>query len=148
MTLSTYAEQVSHYAAARGRLRTVRKPAPVKVEAKFTEIVTAPSPVVSHFAWEGGPEISMAEPVYKRILREVAEKHGVTVNDILSPRRSNPIVHARQEAAWRMKTETAFSYPEIGRRMGGKDHTTIMWAVKRYEEMRESGVFPIINTRL
>ena len=145
MEASFHDELAARYQGARSRLMGKARQPAAKIESHFVDVVTPSVPVISHFAWEGGPEVNMSEPVYKRILREVAEKHGVTVNDILSSRRAARIVHARQETVWRMKTETTFSYPEIGRRLGGKDHTTIMHALRRYEQMRKSGVFPTIN---
>ena len=69
----------------------------------------------------------------REICEEVAEKHGVTFDDLRGERRQHNLVVARWEAAWRCFSETQNSYPAIGR-MLHKDHTTIMNAVKRYQE--------------
>lgn len=78
---------------------------------------------------------TMANPKAQvaRIKRETAEKHGVTVDEIDGIRRAAHIVAARQEAMWRAKNETKLSYPEIGRRFGDKDHTTVIWGVRQHE---------------
>lgn len=76
-------------------------------------------------------------PAWKRILDETATKHCVSVDDIISPRRDRAILPARYEAIWRMKAETAMSLPAIGRRLGGRDHTTIINALKKYQRMAE-----------
>jgi len=71
--------------------------------------------------------------VVARIKQECAIKHGIAASEIDGMRRAAPIVAARQEAMWRVKNETKLSYPEIGRRFGDKDHTTVIWAVRQHE---------------
>lgn len=70
---------------------------------------------------------------YRAILRETADKHGLAVVDITGRCRKHHIVLARQEAMWRMRMETPFSLPEIGRRMGGKDHTTVLHGIRTHQ---------------
>jgi len=69
---------------------------------------------------------------WKGIKAEVARKHGITLKEMASPQRKRNIVLARQEAFYRLKTETAMSFPEIGRRMGGLDHTTVLYGYRRH----------------
>lgn len=71
-----------------------------------------------------------------QIKREVAAKYRVGINEIDSKRRHKRLVQARQEIFWRAKRETTASFPEIGRRVGGKDHTTVLHGVRRYEHWR------------
>ena len=71
-----------------------------------------------------------------QIKREVAAKYRVGINEIDSKRRHKRLVQARQEIFWRAKRETTASFPEIGRRVGGKDHTTVLHGVRRYEQWR------------
>ena len=71
-----------------------------------------------------------------QIKREVAAKYRVGINEIDSKRRHKLLVQARQEIFWRAKRETTASFPEIGRRVGGKDHTTVIHGVRRYEQWR------------
>lgn len=65
------------------------------------------------------------------IQRVVAEHFKVTVADILSPRRTANVVRPRQIAMYLTKVLTLRSLPEIGRRFGGRDHTTVLWAVHK-----------------
>lgn len=73
-------------------------------------------------------------PPWKRILQEAAANYRVSVEDILGGRRTRPIVRARHEAAYRMHHELRMSFPAIGRRLGGKDHTTIINGVNVHEK--------------
>ena len=74
-------------------------------------------------------------PVWKRICLETCNKHNVAFNELISPRRDKKLVRARYEVMWRMKKETSMSFPAIGRRLGGRDHSTIIVGVRRYEEI-------------
>lgn len=68
-----------------------------------------------------------------RIIRDVCDKHGVTRGELLGGQRQRRIVHARDEAAYRLKRETTLSLPLIGRKLGGKDHSTVILAIRRHE---------------
>ncbi len=61
---------------------------------------------------------------------------GVDVNDIRSQRRTAKIVRPRQIAMYLAKMNTGRSLPEIGRRFGGRDHTTVLHAVRKIERLR------------
>lgn len=67
------------------------------------------------------------------ILRVVAKHYNVTRADILSQRRTANVVKPRQVAMYLAKTLTLRSLPEIGRRFGGRDHTTVLHAVRKIE---------------
>jgi chromosomal replication initiator protein len=54
---------------------------------------------------------------------------------MFSARRARSIARPRQIAMYLAKNLTTSSYPEIGRKFGGRDHTTIMHAVKKIEEL-------------
>jgi hypothetical protein len=76
---------------------------------------------------------------WKRIAIDVARKHGVSFLDLISPRRSQTIVVARHECFWRCRNETTMSLPQIGKRFGGRDHTTVLHGVKKHEQrLRET----------
>jgi chromosomal replication initiator protein len=70
------------------------------------------------------------------IQRKVAEHYNLKLNDLLSQRRAREVARPRQVAMYLAKKLTPRSLPEIGRRFGGRDHTTVMHAVKRIEELR------------
>ncbi len=76
---------------------------------------------------------------WREILMEVCAKHGFTTLEIRSKRRERPLVFARHEAMWRLRNETSMSLPEIGRRMGGRDHTTAINGVKKHQQRIEAG---------
>lgn len=75
----------------------------------------------------------------REILEEVAAKHGLRVDDLRSKSRLHVLVAARQEASFRLRTELGLSLPAIGRLLGGRDHTTILHAVKRHAEVLAGG---------
>ena len=70
------------------------------------------------------------------ILKFVSRHYNVTRTDILSARRTKTIVRPRQIAMYLAKTMTPRSLPEIGRRFGGRDHTTVLHAVRKIEGER------------
>ncbi|MFZ4111528.1 MAG: helix-turn-helix domain-containing protein, partial [Polymorphobacter sp.] len=70
------------------------------------------------------------------IQRKVAEYYALKMADLLSARRAREVARPRQVAMYLAKKLTPRSLPEIGRRFGGRDHTTVMHAVKRIEELR------------
>ncbi len=71
-----------------------------------------------------------------RIQRAVCEEFNVTLTDMTSKRRARVIARPRQVAMYLSKKLTKRSLPDIGRRFGGRDHTTVMHAVKRIDELR------------
>jgi chromosomal replication initiator protein len=70
------------------------------------------------------------------IQRKVADYYALKMADLLSARRAREVARPRQVAMYLAKKLTPRSLPEIGRRFGGRDHTTVMHAVKRIEELR------------
>lgn len=77
-----------------------------------------------------------------RIQRAVCEEFRVTLTDMTSKRRARAIARPRQVAMYLSKKMTKRSLPDIGRRFGGRDHTTVMHAVKRIDALRlEDGSF-------
>jgi chromosomal replication initiator protein len=56
--------------------------------------------------------------------------------DLISERRNRAIARPRQGAMWLAKQLTTRSLPDIGRRFGGRDHTTVLHAVRRIEALR------------
>jgi chromosomal replication initiator protein len=72
------------------------------------------------------------------IQRKVAEHFNMRVADMHSERRARAIARPRQVAMFLAKNLTQRSLPEIGRKFGGRDHTTVMHAVKKVEELMAS----------
>jgi chromosomal replication initiator protein len=71
------------------------------------------------------------------IQRKVAEHYNLRITDMHSARRARNVARPRQVAMYLAKQLTARSLPEIGRKFGGRDHTTVMHAVRKIEELME-----------
>jgi len=70
------------------------------------------------------------------IQRKVAEHYNIRLTDLVGPKRVRTVARPRQVAMYLAKQMTSRSLPEIGRRFGGRDHTTIMHGVRKIEELR------------
>ncbi len=69
------------------------------------------------------------------IQRKVAEHYNLRLTDMHSARRARQVARPRQVAMYLSKLLTARSLPEIGRKFGGRDHTTVMHAIRKVEEL-------------
>ena len=76
----------------------------------------------------------------EQIQKKVSEHFNVKITDMSSARRSRTVVRPRQIAMYLSKNLTSRSLPEIGRRFGNRDHTTVIHAVKKVEELRNLDV--------
>lgn len=81
-----------------------------------------------------GPIVRM--PKIEEICKAAVKFYRVTKIDLMSARRTGNLVRPRQVAMYLSKTLTTRSLPEIGRRMGGRDHTTVLYAVRKIERLR------------
>ena len=70
------------------------------------------------------------------IQKATAEHFSLKQADLISERRNRAIARPRQAAMWLAKQLTTRSLPDIGRRFGGRDHTTVLHAVRRIDELR------------
>ncbi|MYM55449.1 chromosomal replication initiator protein DnaA [Thalassovita mangrovi] len=73
----------------------------------------------------------------EEIQRKVSEHYNIRLSDMIGPKRVRTYARPRQVAMYLCKQLTSRSLPEIGRRFGGRDHTTVMHGVKRIEELRQ-----------
>jgi chromosomal replication initiator protein len=71
----------------------------------------------------------------EEIQRKVAEHYNIRLTDMSSARRARAVARPRQVAMWLAKQLTQRSLPEIGRKFGNRDHTTVMHAVSRIAEL-------------
>jgi len=71
------------------------------------------------------------------IQKQVAQHFNIKIADMSSPRRARSVARPRQIAMYLAKQLTPRSLPEIGRKFGGRDHTTVMHAVKKVEELMQ-----------
>jgi chromosomal replication initiator protein len=104
--------------------------------------------MLAHATLSGAPlDLATAEAAIKDLIRTreprkvkiediqrlVANHYNVSKSDILSSRRTATVVRPRQIAMYLSKALTLRSLPEIGRRFGGRDHTTVLHAVRKIE---------------
>jgi len=69
------------------------------------------------------------------IQKTVADHFNLKQADLLSERRTRSVARPRQMAMYLCKQHTTRSYPDIGRRFGGRDHTTVLHGVRKIEEL-------------
>ena len=127
-----------------------------KITSNVRELEGALTRITAHATLVGRPiTISSTQDVLRDLLRSnnkkvtieeiqkiVAEHYNIKVSDMHTSRRSRSIARPRQVAMYLCKKLTTKSLPEIGRKFGGRDHTTVMHAVKKIEElMREDSNF-------
>jgi chromosomal replication initiator protein len=121
-----------------------------KITSNVRELEGALNRIVAHSNLVGRPiTIESAQEVLHDLLRandrrvtieeiqkRVAEHFSIRLADMHSPRRARAVARPRQVAMYLAKQLTARSLPEIGRKFGGRDHTTVMHAVRKIEELR------------
>lgn len=145
----TYAAQLrDHYAEARHRLTCGQepperqrryllppapKPEPFHIPEAIRRKVKVPKVISAFNDADDLLPLPDAEK-WKSIIAEVCEKHGIDWIEMASHRRSVPVVIARHEAMYRMRKETTMSLPAIGRKLGGKDHATVLFGIRRHEQ--------------
>jgi chromosomal replication initiator protein len=79
---------------------------------------------------ESGPEVTIP-----RIQEEVCERFGLTLQELVSPRRNQAVAYPRQVAMYLSRELTQASLPKIGKEFGGRDHTTVMHATSKITRM-------------
>jgi chromosomal replication initiator protein len=84
------------------------------------------------------PHLSCSERkvTVDHIQKTVAEHYSLKQADLISERRARAVARPRQVAMWLAKQITTRSLPDIGRRFGGRDHTTVLHAVRRIEALK------------
>ncbi len=118
--------------------------------------------LLAHSALTGAPlTVERAENAIRDLVRSqepkrvkiddiqklVASHYNISRADILSSRRTANVVRPRQIAMYLSKVLTLRSLPEIGRRFGGRDHTTVLHAVRKIEELsgKDKGLSEVID---
>lgn len=75
---------------------------------------------------------------FEQIVQRICRVFRVTMIDLRSPRRDERSVLARQAVFYWARRLTMMSLPQIGRLMGGRDHTTVLYGVSAYQKKRKS----------
>ncbi|NRB05211.1 MAG: chromosomal replication initiator protein DnaA [Rhodobacteraceae bacterium] len=73
----------------------------------------------------------------EEIQRKVSDHYNIRLSDMIGPKRLRTYARPRQVAMYLCKQLTSRSLPEIGRRFGGRDHTTVIHGVRRIEELKQ-----------
>ncbi|MHA1565698.1 MAG: chromosomal replication initiator protein DnaA [Alphaproteobacteria bacterium] len=121
-----------------------------KITSNVRELEGALNRIVAHATLVGRPvTLETAHEVLHDLLRAndrrvtideiqkcVSEHYNIRLADMHSARRARAVARPRQVAMYLAKQLTPRSLPEIGRKFGGRDHTTVMHAVRRIEELR------------
>lgn len=125
---ATAAEMIASITAIRNGFRTWQPPTPPPV-AKPSESQVRPDPIIFLMTADMAtpPDIIVMRRVtVTEILRAVSDVWGVRVIDIISQRRTHNVMRPRQ-AVYALSCElTVLSLPQIGRAIGGRDHTTVL----------------------
>lgn len=112
--------------------------------ADLQRLASPPPPRSSYQAPKASlrPRIVPAKPTHKpaqcsrngvAILREVADRYQVQINDLIGPSRTRYVSFARMEAYSLIRRRTPYSLPQIGLIFDGRDHTTILHGIRHYE---------------
>ncbi len=121
-----------------------------RIVSNVRELEGALKRVIAYASLVGRPiTLDMAQDVLRDLLRcndrkvtieeiqrRVAEYYNIRLADMLSARRARAVARPRQVAMWLSKQLTTRSLPEIGRKFGGRDHTTVIHAVRKIDELR------------
>jgi hypothetical protein len=130
---------IAHYAAVKARI--ARKPVMVREDIRrYRQIYLCPiGPVmpmsIKMYREDVAKQASnrlMARTNARKILEQICAEFDISMNDLLSPRRDKLATSARKAAYWRLKNETQWSLPQIGRLMK-KDHTTVLHGLIRFQ---------------
>lgn len=121
------------------RKRThIRKPAADALELPHWPFIP-PTPIARLFKLDECEDSYRPRPTVKRIQQLVGWRCNLRRDDLLSRHRQLAVVRPRQVAMYLSKTLTVHSLPELGRRFAGKDHTTVLHAVRRIAALRAAG---------
>lgn len=147
-TYTSAAEMMAAHAATRKRLLSGQSGKPVAVspppDLDFIDLeYLEPDPVrveLQHDAHVNTRACYLLKEMGNRvmalpIIRAMCKEYGYTYADIRSDHRRRPICFVRQKMMWVIRQRTQFSYPEIGRKFGGRDHATVIHAVNKIEAL-------------
>lgn len=133
----------SHYRAVRQRInaRALRvlppppKPVNLAVPAFIYEEAIGPrKPVLCEVVV---PDSTAA--IVRRIVQEVGEKHGLTREQLCGEGRAKHLAWARHEMFWRLRRETTWSLPRLGRALN-RDHTSLLNGIRKHQARLDAGL--------
>jgi chromosomal replication initiator protein len=78
------------------------------------------------------------EVTIEEIIKTVAAKLNIKITDIKSPKKNKNLVQARQISMFLARELTSASFPDIGNKVGGRDHSTVIYAHNKIKRMMET----------
>ena len=109
-----------------------------ELEHVVEKMTTPPPAPVVQAEIDPCPEfISRPPTTATRIIDLACVRFNLTLAMMLSNRRQREIVRPRQIAMWLCHVHTRLSLPQIGRKFGGRDHTTVLHAIRKIDELRQ-----------
>ena len=90
----------------------------------------------------------------RQIMTQIAEKHGLTLPLLISHNRTKKVARARHEALWTCRQvvlpdgSPRWSLTTLGNILGGRDHTTVLHSLRRWEEIQSGGKEAVRKERL
>jgi chromosomal replication initiator protein len=108
-------------------------------------------PITKEFAEETLRSLIASAPsglTIEAIQREVASYFDIKLHDLKGPKRHRAVAHPRMIAMYLARRLTSMSFPEIGGRFGGKDHSTVISAVRKIERLltQDPGLRSVVST--
>jgi hypothetical protein len=139
---------VQHYSQVRSRLRTV--PASIRVNSPMPEPEVRSEPEPEKIAAEPLPcandnDAPVPRPTVAFVVAHVARYYGLSSNEIMSQRRHMDAAWPRHIAVYIAKQLTLNSWAEIGRRIGGRDHSTALNSYSRVSEALAASPGPLTS---
>lgn len=123
----------------------VVEPAPPPAPVELPLGIGTPLPEYE-LSYAFAPAVPTAQLSIRTIQQAVCAHYGVSLLDLQSNRRTRAVVLPRMVAVWLCRRLTPHSMPAIGHHFGGRDHTTILHAARRMDELRQSD--PAMQERL
>jgi chromosomal replication initiation ATPase DnaA len=101
-----------------------------------------PDPVVYDHCvdvYQGVPEPEPRRPTVREIILSVCKKHEVDIREVMSTTRTRRVVYCRMECCYEIRCNVLIngrpiSLPEIARHLGGLDHTTVLYGIRKHAE--------------
>lgn len=140
---SSTQEMIEHYDQIHSKFCVPQKPVEKLKEPEIVEVLSPPiqepEPIVLPLI--PPPKINNKYPSINSVIHTVCAYYGVTKTDLISDRRFPDIVHSRHIAIYIARVLTLRSTPEIGRRMGDRDHSTVIHACRKIARLMRSDVW-------
>lgn len=129
------ARQMKFAVAAQRHIEKSRPPAPVR------RIVESSALISVRRLYETKARLPDYVPIAMRVLKVVAREFDISVEDLIGPKRTQKYCIPRFVAVGVLTEITKMSLPAMGRRLGGRDHTTIIHAQKQAKKLFAAEAF-------